>query len=77
MCCILMCLFFSCTTTQQRAFIRRDANVRDYTYFPSRVIQKGKSTRNFQYAEKQEIEAALLKELGQDDLQKIKQRPRH
>ena len=71
MCCIPLYLFPSCTTTQQRAFIRRDANVRDYAYFPSRVIQRGSSVHHFQSAENPEIEAALLKELGQNDLKKI------
>ncbi len=76
MCCIAFFLFPSCTTTQQRAFIRRDANVRDYAYFPSCVIPKGNDVHRFIAAENLQTEEALLKELGQDDLQKIINRTR-
>lgn len=30
--------FYGCSTTARRAFVRRDASVKDYLYFPSREV---------------------------------------
>lgn len=38
---LLAALFFSCTTTQRRAFIHLDASVKDYQWLPSRKIKNG------------------------------------
>jgi CubicO group peptidase (beta-lactamase class C family) len=61
-------ILFSCTTTQMRAFIRRDASVNDYTYFPSRVIPGGTEIREFTNAPDPAIENSLKKELRTSDI---------
>lgn len=56
-------LFSSCTTTQMRAFIHWDANVKDYQWLPSREIEKGGKVRTFEkalYAESNEDWEKLL-----------------
>jgi CubicO group peptidase (beta-lactamase class C family) len=58
----------SCTATQARAFIRRDANVKDYLFFPQRVIPKGHSVSIFEISQNNTIAKKILQELNFTDL---------
>ena len=44
---LMLMYFTSCNTTYIRAFIRRDANVKDYLYFPERIIHKSDNVYEF------------------------------
>lgn len=39
--------FDGCTTTAWRAFVRRDASVKDYLYFPDREIAASENPKPF------------------------------
>ena len=62
-------ILFSCTTTQRRAFIHRDANVKDYQWLPSRSIQKGSETRTFAKEPNEETRRLVLEAIGFSDMQ--------
>ncbi|MBO7124063.1 MAG: serine hydrolase [Treponema sp.] len=61
-------VFFSCTTTQRRALVHRDANVKDYQWLPSRSIQKGSETRNFAQEPDEKTKQAILEAIGFSDM---------
>ena len=73
---VLAVLFSSCTTTQKRAFIHRDANVKDYQWLPSREIEKGGEVRAFEIELNEDIRQALLSELGFSDMKKMLKKTR-
>lgn len=62
-------ILFSCTTTQKRAFVHRDANVKDYKWLPSRSIQKGSETRTFAKEPNEETRRLVLEAIGFSDMQ--------
>ncbi len=62
-------ILFSCTTTQKRAFVHRDANVKDYQWLPSRSIQKGSETRTFAKEPNEETRRLVLEAIGFSDMQ--------
>jgi CubicO group peptidase (beta-lactamase class C family) len=64
--CLLLC---SCTETRRRAFIRRDASVTDYTYFPQRVIPRGNFVRVFTEASDPAVISCLLTDLSYHDME--------
>ena len=66
---ILIFLVCSCTTTQKRAFIHRDANVKDYQWLPSRIISLGKEVRVFAQKPDEKIKQQILEFLGFSDMQ--------
>jgi CubicO group peptidase (beta-lactamase class C family) len=69
-------LFASCSTTAKRAFIHRDANVKDYLYFPSREVRHGEARYELKRAINPEVEALLRDEFGSSDLQKTVEKTR-
>ena len=62
--------FYGCTTTRMRAFVRRDANVKDYLYFPSRNIDCNIQSKGFIREIDPVVEEWLKKEFATTDLQK-------
>ena len=58
-----------CTATQRRVLVRWDASVKDYLYFPNRDIKSGTFVREFERKPSEEIEAALSKSFGSENLQ--------
>lgn len=63
--------FDGCTTTAWRAFVRRDASVKDYLYFPDREIAASENPKPFKREIDASIEEMLKKEFGTDDLDKF------
>lgn len=63
--------FYGCSTTARRAFVRRDASVKDYLYFPSREVAASENPKPFAREIDNNIEEMLKKELGTDDLEKF------
>ena len=63
--------FDGCTTTAWRAFVRRDASVKDYLYFPDREIAASENPEPFMREIDASIEEMLKKEFGADDLDKF------
>ena len=68
---VLICTIFlcCCTATQRRVLVRWDASVKDYLYFPNRDISSGTFVREFEHKPSEEIEAALSKSFGTENLQ--------
>lgn len=63
--------FYSCSTTDMRAFIRRDASVKDYLYFQSREVAASENPKPFAREIDPCIEEMVKKMLGIDDLEKL------
>ncbi len=61
----------SCSTTAQRAFVRRDASVLDYEYFPSRLIKADSSTKEFEKELDPKAEKILLQAFGEDSIEHL------
>lgn len=73
----LAAIFFcSCTITQKRALIHRDANVKDYQWLPSRTIQKGSERRDFSLEKDEKLKQKILEEVGFSDMQKLLKKSR-
>ncbi|MBO4387298.1 MAG: serine hydrolase [Treponema sp.] len=68
--------FCSCTITQKRALIHRDANVKDYQWLPSRTIQKGSERRDFSLEKDEKLKQKILEEVGFSDMQKLLKKSR-
>ena len=68
---LVVLIFSSCTTTQKRAFIHCDANVKDYQWLPYREIRKGKNERVFNACDNTKLEEFILKELGFSSREKM------
>ena len=66
---LMLMYFTSCNTTYIRAFIRRDANVKDYLYFPERIIHKSDNVYEFKKETNPLVEDKLEKLLNVDDFQ--------
>ena len=66
---LMLMYFTSCNTTYIRAFIRRDANVKDYLYFPERIIHKSDNVYEFRKEINPLVENKLEKLLNVDDFQ--------
>ena len=62
-------ILLSCTTTQRRAFVHRDANVKDYQWLSSRTIAKGSETRVFAQEPSEELKRQVLEAVGFSDMQ--------
>ena len=55
--------FYGCSTTARRAFVRRDASVKDYLYFPSREVAASENPKPFVREIDNNIEEMLKKSL--------------
>lgn len=66
---LMLAYFTSCNTTYIRAFIRWDANVKDYLYFPERIIHKSDCACEFKKEIDSLVKDKLVKLLDVDDFQ--------
>ena len=66
---LISVFFYGCSTTARRAFVRRDASVKDYLYFPSRKVAASETPKPFVREIDNSIEEMLKKEFETDDLE--------